>query len=332
MTVSVEWLDDWDAIAAHAGDTLDRAHQPSLFDRLDWYRLMGAHLYSDMQFSSLRAGNAWIFLVDDGSGRAIAPSKWYGLSWRPITDDPALLHAMLVEAGQRYHRLILHPLDATEARRLGAALRRAGWQAFTDRVSTNWTIDVTGKSFADFWRERPGQLRNTAARRMKRHPLSIAIHRHFDASAWADYESIYADSWKPAEGSVPFLRALAEQEAAAGTLRLGIAKDSRGRAVAAQLWLVEHGVATIHKLAHRETVKNVSPGTILSHAMFRAAIDEDRVARIDFGLGDEPYKADWMDTPNPIYRIDAYRPTSLKGLVGIGRERAARLVHRLRGR
>jgi hypothetical protein len=331
MTVSVEWLDDWDAIAARAGDALDRTRRPILFDRLDWYRLMGTHLHPETPPAVLHADGGWLFLVGDGPGRAVALSKWYGLAWGPIIDEPAALDAMLVDAGRRYSRLILNPLDLAEANRLDAALKHAGWRAFTDRVSTNWTIDVTGKTFAEFWRERPGQLRNTTARRMKRHPLAITIHRRFDASAWADYEAIYADSWKPSEGSMPFLRALAEQEGAAGTLRLGIAKDGRGRAIAAQLWLIENGTATIHKLAHREGAKEISPGTILSHAMFRAAIDEDRVTRIDFGLGDEPYKAEWMDTPSPIYRIDAYRPDSLRGLAGIGRERAARLVRRFRG-
>lgn len=335
MTVSVEWLDDWDTITARAGDTLDRARQPRLFDRLDWYRLMGEHLYPGARPSVLHAmddgASGWLFLIGDGPGRGLALSKWYGLSWRPVLGGD-VLEALLREAARRYDRLILHPLDADEAARLGPTLRQAGWQAFSDRVSTNWTVDVAGKSFADYWRERPSQLRNTAARRMRRYPLDIAIHRRFGEAAWADYEAIYADSWKPAEGSMPFLRALAGQEGPAGTLRLGIAKDSHGRALAAQLWLVENGIATIHKLAHREGAKEISPGTILSHAMFRAAIDEDRVARIDFGLGDEPYKAEWMNTPNPVYRIDAYRPGSLRGLSGIGRERAARLVRRVRGR
>ena len=70
-------------------------------------------------------------------------------------------------------------------------------------------------------------------------------------AAWADYEAVYAASWKPEEGSPAFLRALAEQEGAAGTLRLGIARRG-GRPVAAQLWTVESGVATIHKLAYVE--------------------------------------------------------------------------------
>jgi hypothetical protein len=336
MTVSVEWLEDWERIAAHAGDTLGRAHRPSIFDRLDWYRLMGEHLYPGCRPSILHArdgaASGWLFLIDEGARRGAAPTKWYGLAWRPVTDAPSLLEPLLREAARRYDHLALHPIDANDVAEVADTLRKTGWQVFRDRVSTNWTIDVAGKSFAEFWRERPGQLRNTAARRMRRYPLDITVHRAFDEAAWRDYEAIYADSWKPAEGSMPFLRALAEQEGAAGTLRLGIAKDPHGHAIAAQLWLVEHGVATIHKLAHREGAKAISPGTILSHAMFRAAIDVDRVHRIDFGLGDEPYKVEWMDTANPVYRIDAYRPASLRGLAGIGRERAARLVRRVRGR
>jgi hypothetical protein len=336
MTVWVEWLDAWDAIAARAGRALDRERQACLFDRLDWYGLMHRHLYPEPGLHAVRAesgcASAWLFLVDDGPRRGASPSRWYGLSWRPVLAGDALrlLDGVSAEAGRRYDHLRLEPIVAGEAERLSSALGRTGWRVFRDRVSTNWTIDVSGMSFAEYWRARPGQLRNTTARRMRRHPLDVHIHRAFDEAAWQDYEAIYADSWKPAEGSMPFLRALAEQEGAAGTLRLGIARQD-GRAIAAQLWLVENGVATIHKLAHRESTQAISPGTVLSHAMFRAAIDEDNVRRIDFGLGDEPYKAEWMDTPNPVFRIDAYRRASLRGQAGIGRERAARLVRRLRG-
>ena len=66
------------------------------------------------------------------------------------------------------------------------------------------------------------------------------------------YEDVYEKSWKPTEGSPAFLRALAEAEGKAGTLRLGLALAS-GKPVAAQFWLVENGEATIHKLAHRES-------------------------------------------------------------------------------
>ncbi len=41
---------------------------------------------------------------------------------------------------------------------------------------------------------------------------------------WADYEEIYAESWKPEEGDPALLRRFAEAEGAAGRIRLGVAR------------------------------------------------------------------------------------------------------------
>lgn len=334
MSVSVEWLDDWDAVAADAAGALDRARQPRLFDRLDWYRLTQAHLPSDSRPITLRAragaASAWLFLTTNGK-TATPLTSWYSLGGGPVLDGPvddALLIALFRAAGRRFGRIALHPLDAEQEARLRPLLRKAGWRGFTSPASTNWTIDVAGMDFAAYWAGRPAKLRNTVQRRERSHPLKIRIHRAFDATAWDAWRSVYEASWKPAEGSWPFLRALAEQEGTAGTLRLGIAEDMDGRVIAGQFWLVENRVATIHKLAHREDAKAGSPGSILSRDLFRAAIDEDHVERIDFGLGVEPYKAEWMDVPRPIFRIDAYRLASPVGAIGMAREVASRLVHR----
>jgi CelD/BcsL family acetyltransferase involved in cellulose biosynthesis len=170
-------------------------------------------------------------------------------------------------------------------------------------------------SFEDFWAKRPGQLRSTARRKATKTPMELTIHDHFNETAWAEYQSIYADSWKPQEGSLSFVRAMAEDEGAAGALRLGIA-TIEGRAVAAQLWTVENGMAIIHKLAHREDVAELSPGTILTKAMFEYVIDRDRVDVIDFGTGDDRYKADWMDTRIMRMRVDLYNPRTAAGLFG----------------
>ena len=39
MPVNIELFDDFDAVAVDSAGALDRTRQPSLFDRLDWYRL-----------------------------------------------------------------------------------------------------------------------------------------------------------------------------------------------------------------------------------------------------------------------------------------------------
>jgi CelD/BcsL family acetyltransferase involved in cellulose biosynthesis len=327
MPVSVEWFNTLDAVATDAGDALDRARQPCLYDRLDWFRLTIAHVLPQATPAILRVrdgdSSAWLFLIETGRRAAAPLASWYTLRFAPIHAGPdagALLPALTAAMAARFDTVALHPL--------AAPLSAQGWHGYPARISRNWTIDVPTPDFDAYWAARPKPLRNTVARRGRSHPLAVTLLQNFDADAWADYEAVYAASWKPAEGSLSFLRALAVQEAAAGTLRLGIARDGSGRAVAAQFWLVENGVATIHKLAHREDAKAGSPGSLLSHAMFRAVIVDDRVGRIDFGLGDEPYKADWVDTPRPVWRTDLYRPASLRGLAGIAREAASRLARR----
>ncbi len=324
MTIRTEWL-GLDAIDDDA-PLLSRAAQPRLHDRLDWFRMTARHGLATAP-AVLRvtrgAERAWLFL--DGA----APlASWYTLAWRPIATDPALLVPLLRAAARRHGRLLLQPVRDGDRATLGTALRVAGWVTFVSRASSNWSIAVAGIDFAAFWRARPGTLRSTVARRARSHPVTIAIHTSFDARAWDAYETVYAASWKPAEGSLPFLRELAEREGAAGTLRFGIARRADGAAVAAQLWLVEDGVATIHKLAHREDARAGSPGSLLSAALFEHVIDRDHVATIDFGLGDEAYKADWMDIRAPVWRIEACRPASLRGAISIGVHAIRRLARR----
>ncbi|HOB15148.1 MAG TPA: GNAT family N-acetyltransferase, partial [Novosphingobium sp.] len=98
-------------------------------------------------------------------------------------------------------------------------------------------------------------------------------------------------------------------EGAAGRLRMAIARAD-GAAVAAQFWTVEHGTAFIHKLAHTEASKPLSPGTTLSAALFEQVIDRDKVSLVDFGTGNDGYKRDWMEQVRPRFRIEAFRPES----------------------
>ena len=76
------------------------------------------------------------------------------------------------------------------------------------------------------------------------------------------------------------------------------------------------------------SAKEFSPGTILSHAMFRHVIDQDRVDVIDFGTGNDPYKADWMDASAPLDTIKMFNPRTLAGLAGAVRARLSGLVRR----
>lgn len=271
-------------------------------------------------------------MIDRGHARALA--SWYTLRVDAVTSgtddgDRAAAIARTLRRGAGIHRLTLAPLADGSAAALGRIWARAGWDVHSDIRTVNWSIRIASPDWDGYWAARPKRMRETVRRKMREAPLDIAIHTSFDRDAWAAYEQVYRASWKPAEGSWPFLRALAEQEGAAGTLRLGIARAGAAP-VAAQLWLIEGGTATIHKLAHVEQARAGSPGTLLSAAMFRHAIVADRVTRIDFGTGDDSYKADWMDTRAPLFALDAWNPASLRGLAGMAGARARALVRRVR--
>ena len=325
----VKLFDSLDEVAADAGGALDRF--PSLFERLDWFRLVGAHCAPPGRLLAARARDgdrsAWLFLAAKG-GRAEAWRCWYSLRFGLVGDAQGA-EAIARALRKGLSRLEIAPLD--DPGPLAAAFRRAGWATFLSPATTSWRIDTSGQDFEAYWATRPGKLRNTARRKAKAAGLDIEIYRDFDPAGWADYEEVYAASWKPEEGSPAFLRALAEREGRAGRLRLGIARKE-GRALAAQLWTIEAGTAWIHKLAYREDSKALSPGTVLSTAMFRAALDEDRVSRIDYGTGDDGYKRDWMAERGTLWRLEAFNLASPRGLVGAARAGLSALVRRARSR
>ncbi len=325
MWVKGEIFRDFADAEGVAKGSLDRVHQPSLFNRLEWFQRTWAFCQPGDRPLIVRAradgSDAWLFLAETNNA-AKGLASWYTLAFRPVfSGTPSVMtaRALIVAIARRLRprlaHIVLDHVPEAEADMIHTGFSRAGWIAHTAPQTANWSIDVADKSFEEFWAARPGQLRSTAKRKAAKIPIEMTIYDSFDETAWADYEDVYADSWKPEEGSLAFVRSMAEDEGAAGALRLGIAK-LEGRAVAAQLWTVDHGVAIIHKLAHREDVAELSLGTMLSKVMFEHVIDHDRVSVIDFGTGDDAYKADWMEVRVLRMRVDLYNPRKLAGLIG----------------
>lgn len=315
----------------------NRVMQPGLYDRHDWLALTHAHIYPDdpLAIATAQEGvvTAWLALRECGRGHGRGLASWYTLAFAPLFSasvDQVTRARLLGELARilrrRFDTLSLWPLEADVAAELQAAFRAQGWLPRLQFETANWVADTAGLDFDAYWAARPSKLRNTVRRRTKNSPFTTEVLDRFDDSAWDAYEAVYAQSWKPGEGSPAFLRAAAAQEGAAGTLRLGIARRD-GTPVAAQFWTVEHGHATIHKLAYLESEREHSPGTLLSVAMFRHVLDQDRPAVIDYGNGDEPYKAEWMDTRRERFRLRLFNLRSVGGL-SQGAARAARAALR----
>ncbi len=339
--VKGELLSEIDTVGVDPTRQLGRDAQKNLFDRREWFALVADHMPENAPIiarASSEGTLAWLFLTRSGE-HAAGLANWYTMAFRPLfsgNPDAQRQGAMLTAVARRLAvarpaiasiTLAPVPVEDGTAQTLADAFDKGGWRISRHQSSTSWTATVSGMSFEEYWAARPGQLRSTYKRRLGKANFDTVVLDHFDEQAWADYESIYAESWKPEEGSPAFLRALAEQEGDAGNVRIGICRID-GEAVAAQFWTVENGRALIHKLAHRESAKEFSPGTILSAAMFRHVIDVDHVNIIDFGTGNDPYKADWMDASAALETIIVYNPRTLAGLAGATKAALSRLVRR----
>ena len=302
------------------GGRLDREAAPSLFDGIDWLQSLHLHCFARTPVRILHAseGDAelWLFLLSPQARRACALANWYSFSWNPIflgIPDMALRQRLLRAAigllTPDVAMLDLFPVTADDgmAGELMRAFRGVGWFAVRRAYGGRYDLRLDGRDFATWWAQRPGPLRTLVKRRSRCPRLSISITDRLTDRDWHDYVAVGTRSWKEPEAALPFLRALAVRESDAGALRLGFARLD-GVAIAAQLWTIDHGVALIHKLAHDRAHDALSPGTLLSHAMFAHAIDVDRVHAIDYGTGDNGYKADWMDRRRTLYRIDAFNP------------------------
>ncbi len=343
MWVKGELFDDFDAAALAARGSLDRLEQPNMFDRLDWFKTLWAHCPPGKAplLARARADNcdAWLFLARTDERDAIALGNWYTLAFRPIfsgnpTEETqkAELVAIARRLASGLTRITLSPVPEEDgtADLLLEAFQKGGWTGFKAPKTGSWITRIEGKSFDEYWAERPGEVRSTHDRKLKKFGVTTEIFTQFDADAWAEYESIYGESWKGDEGSPTFLRAMAEMEGKAGALRLGIARHE-GEAIAAQLWTIENGRAIIHKLAYREDKSEMSGGTILSAAMFRHAIDTDKVEVIDYGTGDDRYKQSWMTERHQLSVLTFHNPKTPTGLFRAAKASLANLVRGPRG-
>jgi hypothetical protein len=196
-------------------------------------------------------------------------------------------------------RLDALPVEWAHLGDLEAGVRQAGLRVLRFDHFGNWYEDVATLDWSAYLLGRPGALRETIRRRLRRaEKLPGARFDLFTQPAQMDqaveaFESVYSRSWKDAEPFPTFNAALMRTTAALGLLRLGVWSIG-AQPVAVQFWVVKDGRAIVLKLAHDEAFKAHSPGTVLTALMLRHLLDKEHVAAIDFGRGDDAYKQGWV--------------------------------------
>ena len=323
--------------------------QDELFSRPEWYSLLEQTALNQddrcRYFKENQDATACLpLLISGAKPRTLqALSTFYTPLFGPLA-TPAQLgplleswSASLRQERGRWDTINLAPLDATQpffnlARR---ALMEAGFLVDDYFCFGNWFLPCCHPCFDDYFASLPGNTRNNiqrAGKRFARIPdaaLRIVTGTGAELeTAICDFNTVYAMSWKRPEPYPDFIPGLCRMAAREGWLRLGVATLA-GKAVAAQIWLVVDGKAMIYKLAYDASLAKLSAGTLLTAHLMRHAMDVDQVKEVDYLMGDDAYKKEWMTCRRERRGIIAFNLRTARGLVAALRHYAGRVVHAL---
>ncbi len=251
--------------------------------------------------------------------------NFYTPLYQPIKSDKAdftSLKYILTEANKdssSAHIMQFSPMDPESVvfHELYGHLLTLGWAPFRYFCFGNWYLKEP-KTWEVYLKQRSTNLRSKIKRKTRRFleaegTLGIVADMDGVETAISDFQETYSASWKTPEPYPDFIPALIRLLASGGKLRLGIGRLN-GKPIAAQLWIVESGKASMYKVAYDEEYASYSPGTILTAHMLQHVLDKDRVKEVDFLIGDDEYKRIWMDNRRERWGIVAYNLRTLRGI------------------
>jgi hypothetical protein len=283
----LELCDSLAALPAAAAALLDGPGRDQLFTSRPWL--------DSFVSAGLVPGAAPVFCVlgnGRGGARAMLPcqtlprqprepgvaslTSFYSCDFRPViaaAEDPA---RTAFDLGRTFARRFageglvrLDSLDTTAAflAPFLAGLRKPGRAVLRYAHFGRWWEDLGGRGWDAYLASRDGALRETVRRKTARLARAGAGFEIVPAAeierGIADYESVHAASWKEPEPFPAFQPLLMRNLARAGWLRLAVCRLD-GAPIAAQIWTVIAGRATVLKLAHHAAFDRDSPGTALT--------------------------------------------------------------------
>lgn len=279
----------------------------------------------------------------NGVKKIEAVSNFYTSLYSPLksddSDSTALKH-LLARAEADHpdtHVMRFSPMDPDSPlfHELFDHLLSIGWIPFRFFCFGNWYLRVE-KDWEDYLKHRSANLRSRIKRKTRRFAAEggllevVADTKQLD-QAIAAFQEVYSASWKIPEPYTEFVPSLIRHLASTGQLRLGIARF-HGKPIAAQLWILTGTKASIYKVAYHEAFAIYSPGTVLTSHMLQHVIDRDKVAEVDFLIGDDDYKKMWMSDRRERWGIVAYNPRTFIGLVMVLKETVGHVVSCVRNR
>jgi hypothetical protein len=201
------------------------------------------------------------------------------------------------------------------------SLQFMGWLAFQTSTSGSWHQSVVAGT------EQALVARNAAVRAVTRPledkfladggRLEIVAGTSDWATAAAAAEEIFARAHQA--GHPDFMPGLLRTYSDQGCLRLGLAWFG-DQPVAAQVWVVAHGRATIYARAHDAAFAHYAPDTLISVMLTAHVTEVDEVSEVAYLSGHAPYHNTWKSHRRERRSIVVHNAGSLRGLAGLARE------------
>jgi predicted ATP-grasp superfamily ATP-dependent carboligase len=203
------------------------------------------------------------------------------------------------------------------------AMKLAGIIPFQFFCFGNWYQPIKS-DWSTYFKERNGALRSTIKRMTNKliaqgGELEVVTGGDRLEKAISAFQHVYASSWKKAEPFSQYVPGLMRACAERGWLRLGVCWLN-GQPIAAQIWMVAGGKASIFKLAYDKEYRSYAPGTLLTAFLMKHSIENDMVKEVDFLVGDDSYKKSWVSDRRERWGIIAYYHRRPFGAFGLCRQ------------
>jgi hypothetical protein len=350
----VEVVENFETARARFGQALSYSSQQNLFRSLEWFECLAQFGFRTIIVPRIyvaRIANepeeiAFLFcMTDPAHGMLTSLTNYYALEYSVIFAPGARRREELSRAvisyiaGERprwnlvaLRLLYEHDLAVGW---LEDALRENDFASYRYFQFENYFVRTAARDFAGYYEGLPSRLRNTIRRREKKlraeRDVKILTVTSFSEALGQDYMRVYEKSWKKSEASPDFIFELCRTAETLGSLRLGLMYVD-GVPAAAQLWLISGPRAIIYKLAYDEAYESYSVGSILTRELASFVLSHDHPAELDYGVGSEPYKKDWMDERRCLIGIEANNHRTVTGAMHAAEQRVRSGLKRMLAR
>lgn len=204
-------------------------------------------------------------------------------------------------------------------------------------VDCNWRLPCAGLEYDGYLKNRDKGVRQEIKRRNKKlgelGSIEIKIVKGHEAAAYLkDYWNVYENSWKQTERLGPGFHVELGEIAARGNNLLLAIMYLDGQPIAAQYRILSADKCFFLKTAYDSRYKRYSVGVILLNRVLQYLMDSERVKLVDFGPGNEIYKADWAEIKGNYTNFYLFNKTIKSSLIHFAYTKVNSVMRRLEKR